>query len=66
MSIYQGNVKVGGGSSKTPYQYAVDHGYTGSEYDFYKQLATPYTYSTEDLTAGTSALETGKLYFVYE
>lgn len=29
--------------------------------------ATPaYTYGTEDLTAGTSALETGKLYFVYE
>ena len=25
-----------------------------------------YTYGTEDLTAGTSALETGKLYFVYE
>lgn len=27
---------------------------------------TPYTYGTEDLTAGTSELETGKLYFVYE
>ena len=25
-----------------------------------------YTYGTEDLTAGTSQLETGKLYFVYE
>lgn len=25
-----------------------------------------YTYGTEDLTAGTSPLETGKLYFVYE
>jgi hypothetical protein len=25
-----------------------------------------YTYSTEDLTAGSDPLETGKLYFVYE
>lgn len=28
--------------------------------------APSYTYGTEDLTAGTSPLETGKLYFVYE
>lgn len=28
--------------------------------------APTYTYGTEDLTAGTSALETGKLYFRYE
>lgn len=28
--------------------------------------APAYTYGTDDLTAGTSALETGKLYFVYE
>lgn len=28
--------------------------------------APAYTYSTTDLTAGSSALETGKLYFVYE
>lgn len=28
--------------------------------------APAYTYGTADLTAGTSALETGKLYFVYE
>lgn len=28
--------------------------------------APAYTYSTTDLTAGTSQLETGKLYFVYE
>ena len=28
--------------------------------------APAYDYGTEDLTAGTSALETGKLYFVYE
>ena len=28
--------------------------------------APAYTYGTEDLTAGTSPLETGKLYFRYE
>ena len=28
--------------------------------------APVYDYGTEDLTAGTSELETGKLYFVYE
>lgn len=28
--------------------------------------APAYSYGTADLTAGTSALETGKLYFVYE
>ena len=28
--------------------------------------APMYTYGTSDMIAGTSALETGKLYFVYE
>jgi hypothetical protein len=28
--------------------------------------ALVFTYGTEDLTAGSSALETGRLYFVYE
>lgn len=28
--------------------------------------APAYSYGTDDLTAGTSALETGKLHFVYE
>lgn len=28
--------------------------------------APQYEYSSEDLTAGVSPLETGKLYFVYE
>ena len=28
--------------------------------------APAYTYGTADMTAGVSALETGKLYFVYE
>ena len=31
-----------------------------------ENAAPAYTYGTEDLTAGTSPLETGKLYFVYE
>jgi hypothetical protein len=66
MSIYQGNIKVSGGHSKSPYQYALDHGYTGTESEFYASFATTIEYGTEDLTAGTSELATGKLYFVYE
>lgn len=31
-----------------------------------KEAVPAYTYGTTDLTAGTSELETGKLYFVYE
>ena len=66
MAIYQGSVKVSGGN-KSPYQYALEHGYSGTEAEFYANLANSnYTYGTEDLTAGTSKLETGKLYFVYE
>ena len=30
------------------------------------RFAPAYTYGTEDLEAGTTALETGKLHFVYE
>lgn len=37
------------------------------EWEFlYTESNPPYTYGTEDLTAGTSALETGKVYYVYE
>jgi hypothetical protein len=39
-------------------------GYSKKESD--EKFAPNYTYGTEDLTAGESALETGKLYFVYE
>ena len=35
------------------------NGYVGSMID------AAYSYGTEDLEAGTSSLETGKLYFVY-
>lgn len=30
------------------------------------EAVTPFTYDTEDLVAGESELETGKIYFVYE
>lgn len=40
MSIYQGNVKVSGGISKSPYQYAVEYGYHGTEAEFYANLAS--------------------------
>ena len=37
------------------------------KYDSYETSKAPaYTYGTEDLTAGTSPLETGTLYFCYE
>lgn len=35
-------------------------------YEYYGEHNPLYTYGTTDLTAGTSELETGKLYFVYE
>lgn len=35
-------------------------------YSALEDKAPTYTYGTEDLTAGTSPLETGKLHFVYE
>ena len=38
--------------------------YSKNEAD--NKFAPNYTYSTEDLVSGESALETGKLYFVYE
>ena len=37
-----------------------------ARHDELEAKAPSYTYGTEDLTAGTSPLETGKLYFVYE
>ena len=36
------------------------------EMDVGSGSSVPYIYSTEDLVAGESTLETGKLYFVYE
>ena len=59
-----------GVAGKTAYEYAQEGGYTGTEAEFAAKLsgecAPPYTYSTEDLVAGTTPLETGRLHFVYE
>lgn len=61
-----------GADGKSAYQSAREGGYTETESQFYTDLAQvsdkapAYSYGTEDLTAGTSELETGKLYFVYE
>ena len=57
-------------ASKTNDTYPTNGQHTdGFWYEYQKQLGESdrgYTYGTTDLTAGTSALETGKLYFVYE
>ena len=52
----------------TPSSHASTHASGGSDPITPESIgaATAYTYGTEDLTAGTSTLETGKLYFVYE
>lgn len=39
---------------------------SGGVYTALSGKAPAYSYGTEDLTAGTSSLETGKLHFVYE
>ena len=46
-------------------RWAVDIG-GGFALSPWRNLAEPYTYSDTDLTAGSSALETGKVHFVYE
>ena len=59
-----------GTNGKSAYEYAVEGGYTGTEEEFAaklaKEVAPAYTYGTEDLVAGTTPLETGRLHFVYE
>lgn len=58
---------LSGEDGKNAYEYAKDGGYTGTEEEFAAKLATPaYTYGTEDLIAGESELETGRLHLVYE
>ena len=51
-----------------PSTHASQHGSGGSDPITPAAIgaAPSYTYGTSDLTAGSSALETGKLYFVYE
>ena len=59
-----------GDDGKSAYEFAKDGGYTGTEEEFSAKLAgeyaPAYTYGTEDLVAGETELETGKLHFVYE
>ena len=59
-----------GDMGKSAYEYAQEGGYTGTEEEFAallaKESAMPYTYGQEDLIAGETELETGKLHFVYE
>lgn len=63
---------IQGNNGKSAYEYAKEGGYTGTEAEFMASLAEAaskapmYGYGTDDLTAGTSPLETGRMYFVYE
>lgn len=66
-------------SGKSAYEYAKEGGYAGTEQEFMDLLvqalsvqtqlnskAPMYQSGTADLTAGTSPLTNGTLYFVYE
>ena len=68
-----------GENGKSAYEYAKEGGYAGTEQEFMELLvqalsvqtqlnskAPMYQSGTTDLTAGTSALANGTLYFVYE
>lgn len=63
---------IKGDAGKSAYQYAKEGGYTGTEAEFMTLLvevaskAPFYGYGTDDLVAGTTPLETGRMYFVYE
>lgn len=57
--VTNGTSGVGGGVAATPAA-------VKAAYDLANSKAPMYTYGTTDLTAGSSALETGKLYFCYE
>lgn len=66
MATYCGTQVVAYGMSA--YQLAVENGFEGSEEEWLGSLKgiPVYDYGTTNLVAGTSALETGKMYFVYE
>ena len=61
--LYQGNAPIA-----ISEKHALQHGVNGNDPITPESIgAAPlYTYGTEDLEAGVSELETGKLYFVYE
>lgn len=51
---------------KTIEEFRCIHSYAGPADPYANKPVDAYSYGTTDLTAGTSTLETGKLYFVYE
>ena len=65
---------IRGENGKSAYEQAKEGGYKGTEEEFIamlngltaEEMAPMYGYGTTDLTIGSSELETGKLYFVYE
>lgn len=68
-SVTSGNFLVGNGTGamteKTPAQVLAAIGAAASDHT-HTEYAPTYTYGTTDLTAGSSALATGKMHLVYE
>lgn len=61
-----GSTGPAGADGKTPVK-GTDYFTTADKNEIVAQVkSTMYTYSTTDLTAGSSPLTTGNLYFVYE
>lgn len=65
MAIYQGSVKVSGGGSKSPYQYALEHGYHGTEDQFYASLASQSTPEMIKATLSASKWAGGAAPYTY-
>lgn len=55
-----------GSSGDSAYVVATNNGFEGTEEEWLESLKLGYTYGTTDMTAGSSALETGTLHLVYE
>ena len=65
-TTYYGVTKLSSSTSSTSNSVAATAGAVKKAYDLANGKAPAYTYGTTDLTAGTSELATGTLYFVYE